>query len=140
MPDPFIDSLILETTAFPRVSMVYLCMADQHLQIDESVIECAQASDTSLELRALHALQALTKSKSGSDYLQNAFREAGGIPVLLSILRQKLPNQELPQEEEAEAHKRALESLFFLTRNNPESRYKIPSLPAVIKIPVPFPS
>lgn len=65
----------------------------------------------------------MTKSKSGSDNLQNAFRDAGGIPDLLKVLRANLGISDRAQEERMDAQQRAVEALFFLTRNNVESRY-----------------
>jgi hypothetical protein len=81
-----------------------------------------QAPELSRQVRALHALQALTKSKAGSDNVQNAFREAGGIQCLIRIMGNGLAGTE-PGTEEHVAKCKAVEGFFFLCRNNPESRY-----------------
>ena len=74
------------------------------------------------QLRALHALQALTKSKAGSNSIQNAFREADGIPSLVSIIQADETPRAQMQADQQEARCRAVEALFFLTRNNADSR------------------
>ena len=78
------------------------------------------------QLRALHALQALTKSKAGSNSIQNAFREAGGIPSLVSIIQADDTPRAQMQADQQEARCRAVEALFFLTRNNADSRCSHP--------------
>ncbi len=102
-------------------------------------------------MRALHALQALTKSKAGSDGVQNAFREvSSSIPISLAFCT--LPSRDVKActskyhfpagmldlcvvaimggsqgatEEGTEEHVakcKAVEGFFFLCRNNAESR------------------
>ena len=80
-----------------------------------------QAPELSRQVRALHALQALTKSKAGSDNVQNAFREAGGIRCLVGIMNSS-PSRTEEGTEEHVAKCKAVEGFFFLCRNNSESR------------------
>ena len=80
-----------------------------------------QAPELSRQVRALHALQALTKSKAGSDNVQNAFREAGGVRCLVGIMGSSPTHTEEGTEEHV-AKCKAVEGFFFLCRNNSESR------------------
>ena len=54
--------------------------------------------------------------------IQAEFRDAGGLPLLVHLVATTSTGAEDPSEEQREANVAATEALFFLTRNNSESR------------------